>query len=167
LHTGIGFPIKLGDEVVGVMECFSHETEEPDKDFLEMAGNIGSQLGQFMERKRAEDALRESERRLQVALVAGQMGAWEWNLSTNQVRWSSSLEAIRGLTPGSFGGSFEDFKRDIDAEDLKLVLAQIEKTLATRGDYHVTYRIKRPDGILRWIGHSDTFYLVPPASLKN
>ena len=151
LHAGIGFPIKLGDEVVGVMECFSHEIEEPDKDFLEMAGNIGSQLGQFMERKRAEDALRESESRLRVALAAGQMGAWEWNLSTNQVSWSSSLEAIHGLTPGSFGGSFEDFKRDIDAEDLELVLAQIEKTLATRGDYHVAYRIKRPDGILRWV----------------
>jgi PAS domain S-box-containing protein len=116
-----------------------------------MAGNIGSQLGQFMERKRAEDALRESERRLQVALMAGQMGAWEWNLSTNQVSWSSSLETLHGLTPGSFGGSFEDFKRDIDPEDLELVLAQIEKTLATRGDYHVTYRIKRPDGILRWV----------------
>ena len=84
LHAGIGFPIKLGDEVVGVMECFSHEIEEPDKDFLEMAGNIGSQLGQFMERKRAEDALRESESRLQVAMAAGQMGAWEWNLSTNR-----------------------------------------------------------------------------------
>ena len=151
LHTGIGFPIKLGDEVVGVMECFSHEIEELDKDFLEMAGNIGSQLGQFMERKRAEDALRESERRLQMALVAGQMGAWEWNFSTNQVTWSSSLEVIHGLTPGSFGGSFEDFKRDIDAEDLELVLVQIEKTLATRGDYHVAYRIKRPDGILRWV----------------
>ena len=59
LHAGIGFPIKLADEVVGVMECFSREIEEPDKDFLEMTGSIGTQLGQFMERKRAEDALRE------------------------------------------------------------------------------------------------------------
>ena len=151
LHTGIGFPIKLGDEVVGVMECFSHEIEEPDKDFLEMAGNIGTQLGQFMERKRAEDALRESESRLRVAMAAGQMGAWEWDLSTNRVSWSSSLEAIHGLMPGTFSGSFEDFKCDIHAEDLELVLAQVEKTLATRGDYHVSYRIKRPDGALRWV----------------
>ena len=151
LHAGIGFPIKLGDEVLGVMECFSHEIVEPDKDFLEMAGNIGSQLGQFMERKRAEDALRESERRLQVALAAGQMGAWEWNLSTNRVTWSSSLEAIHGLTPGTFSGSFEDFKRDIHTEDLEFVLAQIKQALATRGDYHVAYRILRPDGVIRWV----------------
>jgi PAS domain S-box-containing protein len=150
LHTGIGFPIKLGDEVVGVMECFSREIEEPDNDFLEMVGNIGTQLGQFMERKRAEDALRESESRLRVAMAAGQMGAWEWDLSTNRVTWSASLEAIHGLMPGTFGGSFEDFKRDIHPEDLELVLAQVEKTLATRCDYHVSYRIKRPDGALRW-----------------
>jgi PAS domain S-box-containing protein len=151
LQSGIGFPIKLGDEVVGVMECFSHEIGESDKDFLEMAGNIGAQLGQFMERKRAEDALRESENRLRVAMAAGQMGAWEWNLLTNRVTWSASLEAIHGLMPGTFGGSFEDFKRDIHAEDLELVSAQVKKTLATRGDYHVTYRIKRPDGVVRWV----------------
>jgi PAS domain S-box-containing protein len=151
LHAGIGFPIKLANEIVGVMECFSREIEEPDKDFLEMVGNIGTQLGQFMERKRAEDALRESESRLRVAIAAGQMGAWEWNLSTNRVTWSASLEAIHGLMPGTFGGSLEDFKRDIHAEDLELVLTQVEKTLATRGDYHVSYRIKRPDGALRWV----------------
>ncbi len=151
LHAGIGFPIKLADEVVGVMECFSREIGEPDNDFLEMAGDIGAQLGQFMERKRAEEGLRESESRLQVAMAAGQMGAWEWNLPTNRVSWSSSLEAIHGLAPGTFGGSLEDFKRDIHAEDLELVLAQIEQTLATHGDFHVAYRIKRPDGVVRWV----------------
>jgi PAS domain S-box-containing protein len=151
LHAGIGFPIKLANEVVGVMECFSHKIEEPDKDFLEMAGNIGDQLGQFMERKRAEDGLRESESRLRVAMAAGQMGAWEWNLSTNRVSWSTNLEAIHGLAPGTFGGSLKDFKRDIHSEDLELVLTQVEKTLATRGDYHVAYRIKRPDGVVRWV----------------
>ena len=151
LHTGIGFPVKLGDEVVGVMECFSREIEEPDNDFLEMAGNIGAQLGQFMERKRAEDALRESESRLQMALGAGQMGAWEWNLATDRVSWSSSLEVIHGLTPGTFGGKIEDFKRDVHPEDLEAVLAQVEKTLVAHNDLHITYRINRPDGVLRWV----------------
>jgi two-component system, cell cycle sensor histidine kinase and response regulator CckA len=151
LHTGIGFPIKVGDKVVGVMECFSREIAEPDNDFLEMLGHIGAQLGQFMERKRAEDALRASESRLQVAIAAGQMGAWEWNLSTNRVTWSASLEAIHGLAPGTFGGGFEDFKRDIHPEDLEFVLEQVQKALAMRADYHVAYRINRPDGAVRWV----------------
>jgi PAS domain S-box-containing protein len=151
LHTGIGFPIKLGDEVVGVMEFFSREIDKPDTDFLAMVGHIGAQVGQFMERKRAEDALRESESRLQVAMAAGQMGAWEWNVSTNRVTWSASLEAIHGLAPGTFGGGFEDFKRDIHPEDLNFVLDQVQKALATRADFHVAYRINRPDGAVRWV----------------
>jgi two-component system, cell cycle sensor histidine kinase and response regulator CckA len=151
LRAALGFPIKLGDEVVGVMECFSLEPREPDNDFLEIVGSIGAQLGQFMERKRAEEALRNSESRLRVALAAGQMGAWEWNTATNRVIWSSSLEAIHGLQPGTFGGTFDDFKRDIHRDDLQSVLAQIENILATRSDYHITYRIKRPDGAVRWV----------------
>ena len=151
LHTGIGFPIKLGDEVVGVMECFSREVDEPDNDFLAMVGDIGAQLGQFMERKRAEDALRESESRLQVAMAAGQMGAWEWDLSTNRLTWSAAFGAIHGLAPGTFGGDSEDFKRDIHPEDLKLVLDQTEKAVATRAEFHVAYRINRPDGAVRWV----------------
>ena len=151
LRAGIGFPIKLGAEVVGVMECFGREIREPDQDFLDMAGSIGHQLGQFMERKRAEDALRESERQLQVAMAAGQMGAWQWDLSTGRVNWTTGLETIHGLASGTFGGSFDDFKRDIHPEDLALVLTQVEKTLATAGDFHVAYRIRRPDDVVRWV----------------
>src|SRR5262249_13097803 len=51
----------------------------------------------------------------------------------------------------TFGGKFEDFKRDIHPEDLTTVLAQIQRTLAQRSDYHVTYRIIRPAGDVRWL----------------
>ena len=63
LHGAFGFPIKLNEEVLGVMEFFSHEIRQPDSDLLETMTAIGSQVGQFIERKRAEEALRESEAR--------------------------------------------------------------------------------------------------------
>jgi len=103
------------------------------------------------ERKRVEEALRGSEGRLRLAMAAGRMGAWEWSISRNQVTWSPGLEEIHGLEPGTFGGRFEDFKRDIDPQDVESVLSQIEKTLKTRSDYHVAYRIKQPDGGVRWL----------------
>src|SRR5262249_28993759 len=56
-----GFPILCGGAVLGVMEFFSHEFREPDLDLLQMFGAIGSQVGQFIERRRAEDALKDSE----------------------------------------------------------------------------------------------------------
>jgi PAS domain S-box-containing protein len=49
-----GFPIMVDHEVSGVMEFFSVENQTPDKSTQEMMGSIGSQVGQFIERKRAE-----------------------------------------------------------------------------------------------------------------
>ena len=61
LHAAFGFPILLGGEVLGVMEFFSYEIRQPDQDLLDMMATIGSQIGQFIERKRAEDALHHAQ----------------------------------------------------------------------------------------------------------
>jgi len=67
LHAAFGFPILLGAEVLGVLEFFSHEIQQPDARLLEMMSAIGSQLGQFIERKDSEDALRVYARDLETA----------------------------------------------------------------------------------------------------
>src|SRR5438552_11067950 len=64
LHAAFGFPILLGGEVLGVMEFFSYEIRQPDQDLLDMMATIGSQIGQFIERKRAEDALHRAQMEL-------------------------------------------------------------------------------------------------------
>ena len=61
LHAAFGFPILLGGEVLGVIEFFSREIRQPDQELLNMLATIGSQIGQFIERKRAEAELRELE----------------------------------------------------------------------------------------------------------
>ena len=67
LHAAFGFPILLGAQVLGVLEFFSHEIQQPDHRLLEMMSAIGSQIGQFIERKEAEDALRVYARDLETA----------------------------------------------------------------------------------------------------
>jgi PAS domain S-box-containing protein len=57
------FPINAGARIVGVMAFFSRYTREPDPDQLEIVHSIGGQIGQFVERKQAERALRASEER--------------------------------------------------------------------------------------------------------
>lgn len=67
LHAAFGFPILLGREVLGVLEFFSLEIQRPDTRLLDMMGAVGSQIGQFIERKAAEDALRLYARDLEIA----------------------------------------------------------------------------------------------------
>jgi PAS domain S-box-containing protein len=64
LHAAFGFPILLGGDVLGVMEFFSHEIRQPDQDLLAMMATIGSQIGQFIERKRAEEKLHKAQAEL-------------------------------------------------------------------------------------------------------
>jgi PAS domain S-box-containing protein len=67
LHGAVAFPIILNKRVLSVMEFFSHEICQPDDDLLQMMTAVGSQVGQFVDRKRAEEALRRWEHIFQQA----------------------------------------------------------------------------------------------------
>jgi PAS domain S-box-containing protein len=57
LHGAIGVPVTVPDRTIGVLEFFSREIRQPDAELLEMLATCGSQLGQFIERVRAEAEL--------------------------------------------------------------------------------------------------------------
>ncbi len=66
LHTAYGFPIVAEGEILGVMTFFSREVQQPDGELLNMMAGIGSQIGQFIQRKRAEEELQRQNLREQV-----------------------------------------------------------------------------------------------------
>lgn len=55
INSAFGFPILLGDEVLGVLDFFSKEIRQLDDELLQLAASIGGQIGQFTKRRRAED----------------------------------------------------------------------------------------------------------------
>ena len=108
-----------------------------------------------------EAALREAnERRLNLALTAGRMGAWDWDVTSGRVNWSSELERIHGLEPGMFEGTIDAVRRDVHPGDADRVSAAIAAALdAPDSRYEIEYRIVRPDGTLRWLGATGRVFL--------
>jgi PAS domain S-box-containing protein len=94
-----------------------------------------------------------NERRLDLALASGHMGAWEWDINSDVVTWSSELEVIHGLEPGTFERTLEAYRRDVHPADADRVSAAIAGALeAPDTRYDIEYRIVRPDGTIRWLG---------------
>ncbi len=103
------------------------------------------------ERRRAEAQVRENEGRLRLALEAGRLGTWEWNLETDEVIGSPGLEAIHGLAQGAFQGGFVAYLGGIHPEDRELVNRSITQAVKQGGEYRIEYRIVWPDKSVRWL----------------
>jgi PAS domain S-box-containing protein len=95
--------------------------------------------------------LAESEDKLNMAMEAGRLGVFEWDVATGTVFWSSSLEEAHGIPKGSFEGTFEAFQRDVHPDDREQVLTAIHTVVRERTHHHLEYRIIRPDGEVRWL----------------
>ena len=64
LHGAFAFPILGQSEILGVIAIFSRQVQQPDEELLQVVAAIGSQIGQFIERKQAEEALRQAHNEL-------------------------------------------------------------------------------------------------------
>lgn len=110
-------------------------------------------------RRAADEALRESEQRLKLALEAGRMGAWQRNLKTGEMTWSPITQEIYGLKPGEFRGTFHEFERLVHPEDRERVLEAITRAIAGRGPFQVEFRIIRPNGVIAWLESRGQLFL--------
>src|SRR5206468_1607586 len=106
---------------------------------------------------RAETASRESDRRLRLALEAGRMGTWEYDLVTGVVHWSPAIERMHGIPEGSFAGTFEAYQSDLHPDDRGWVLETVRKNVEQGVEHKLLYRIVRPDGAVRWLEAFGTF----------
>jgi PAS domain S-box-containing protein len=106
---------------------------------------------QYQELQRAQEALRASEERLDLAQRAGRIGTFEWNVRTGAVSWSATKEELYGLPPGGFGGRYEDWKQAVHPDDRDRAENDRRRAVAEGTELDTEFRIVRPDGETRWI----------------
>lgn len=95
-------------------------------------------------------ALENRSVQLDLAVAAAGLGVWEWDQETGVVLWSTELERLFGIEPGSFDGTFERYLDLLHPDDRDEVAAAIEDGMRT-GAHRVEHRILLPDGSLRWV----------------
>ncbi|NEO87291.1 MAG: PAS domain-containing protein [Spirulina sp. SIO3F2] len=149
----VGIPlVDSQSNVVGLIAVLHTEAmagaSERQASILEI---FAARVGAEIERVRADKALREKDRILQLTLQAGKMGCWSWNRLTNEVVWSDGVEEILGLEANSFGGTFEEYLGLIYPDDLDTVQQAISQALATEQEYRIEHRLLLPDGAIQWL----------------
>src|SRR5262249_6152486 len=102
------------------------------------------------DRKQAEEALRESQERLKLAMEAAGMMVWETDIASGRVVWSDFAEQMLGMTTGSFGGTYDAFLALVHPDDRESVLSARKRALLGEAPYELEFRKVRPDGGVQW-----------------
>ena len=108
--------------------------------------------------KELENRLREAESRSRLAVESAGLGVWEWVVG-GELKWSPEHNRMLGLAADHPNGTYQDFINRIVPEDRQRVIDAFDRTLATRDDLQVEFRISLDDGSIRWISeHGRVFY---------
>jgi len=94
--------------------------------------------------------LRQSEGLRSLALAAGQMGSWEWDAATGECAWDEGQCHIFGVDPATFKVSGETLRPLLLAEDRDRLMAEWQDLLNGRQMLQTEFRVRRPNGELRW-----------------
>ncbi|ODG98325.1 ATPase [Nostoc sp. KVJ20] len=87
LHAAFGFPIRSGNKILGVITCFNREIQPLDEDLVKTMNSIGEQVGQFIQRKQAEEEIQRQNLRSQL-----------FTEITLKIRQSLQIEEILQIT---------------------------------------------------------------------
>ncbi|HKI36004.1 MAG TPA: response regulator [Gemmataceae bacterium] len=153
LHAGFGFPILYTNgELGGVIEIFSRRMSRPDDELLAMFASLGSQIGQFIERKIAEEELREARERFELAVRGSGDGLWDWDVRSNTVYFSPRWKEMLGYADDEIAHTYGEWEGRVHPDDLERALATIRDYFNDPAavTYELEHRLRRRDGSYCW-----------------
>lgn len=111
-------------------------------------------IGTFQDidrRKKAEIQYNKISDRLALATDRAGIGIWEYDIKNNQLLWDANTYRLYGIQASDFKGVYEAWESCVLPEDQKRLSNETKDAIAGKRDYDTTFRVKWPNGDIRWI----------------
>jgi PAS domain S-box-containing protein len=152
IHNGFQsialIPVHSGREVIGLLQMNDRRRNRLSRELVRFFEGLGDQIGLTLQRKQAEEALRQNQEDLNRAQAVGQIGSWRLDVERNVLTWSDENHRIFGIPQGT-PMTYETFLSTVHEDDRRYV-DTIWKA-ALRGEpYDIEHRI-RANGEVKWV----------------
>ncbi len=87
----------------------------------------------------------------ELGVAAAEMGTWDWDIPSGHLRWTPQMYLLFGTEAGRFTTTFENVMELIHPEDRPRVEAHVASAVRELRRSAIEFRIRRPDGGVRWL----------------
>ena len=150
-------PIRERGEIVGAVIVFRDISERRRTEEAQLRATVAEAAKQRLEeeiaeRKRIEEALRESEERWQLALRGDNDGIWDWNLKTCEMFFSPRCKEMLGFQEHEIGNHITAWAQLVHPDDIGWVTQAIKDHWAKKTPFYISeHRVRCKDGSYKWI----------------
>lgn len=134
-------------KVIGSFAIYYREPRIAGAHELELIDRATHIVSIAIERKQAEDALRQSSERLQLVARATNDAVWDWDLATNKLWWNEGFQTLFGYPPDEVEPGLESWTTRLHPNDAVRVKEEINQIIQNGGvSWKDEYRFRRRDG---------------------
>lgn len=164
-------PLLSSEQVIGVLAVYDNRPlDDAHVSLLQSLANLAAialaeaQASEDLRRRARElqqtvDELKRNRATLELALRAGQMGTFDWDIPNNRITWSEGHARLFGMRLEEFDGRYETFASRVHPEDLEDVERAVSLARENRAGYDFEYRVVWPDASVHWVvGRGEFFY---------
>jgi two-component system cell cycle sensor histidine kinase/response regulator CckA len=126
---------------------------EVRRQVMEWEGTLGEVtfIDDITDRRRADEALRASEERYQLAMKASQEVMYDWDVAADAILWNQNTLPVLGYRPDEMAATLADWEELVETADRPGMRERLHGAMAGEAAFAGEYRLRRRDGTLAWV----------------